>query len=219
MRRIFNAAAVVVLVQAGLVAADTAPAIEGEYVEARTCDVWTGPCFSNSEMNTRGEFAVLGWNIRKGAWNGQDLSGLRIAAAIRAQGTLSTEAEGKVRAIVYVDKRATAAQKEALVAMARKLSGKYIEDIVQVRDAEIAFRRDGETASLEVGDVLKVQTQPLNPQRDKHCGNEEPAYAALAKTDATSCAKTLAHYFRDEGLKARWSDPHTRSARVGAFSL
>ena len=45
--------------------------------------MWTGPCFANSEINTTGEFAVAGWAIEKGTWAGQDLSGLKIAAAIR----------------------------------------------------------------------------------------------------------------------------------------
>ena len=42
---------------AGLgVAAD----IHGQYVEARTADIYTGPCFSNSEVELTGNLAVLG---------------------------------------------------------------------------------------------------------------------------------------------------------------
>ena len=36
-----------------------AASITGEYVEARTCDVWTGACFANAEMNVTGKHAVL----------------------------------------------------------------------------------------------------------------------------------------------------------------
>ncbi len=44
------------------------PAIEvsGEYVEARTADVYTGPCFANSEVQLVGNLAVFGWKIEKG---------------------------------------------------------------------------------------------------------------------------------------------------------
>ena len=43
---------------AGLgVAAD----IHGQYVEARTADIYTGPCFANSEVELTGNLAVLGW--------------------------------------------------------------------------------------------------------------------------------------------------------------
>jgi hypothetical protein len=47
------------------------PVVLGDYVEARTCDVWTGPCFANGEINLRGDSAILGWSVRKGpgtAW-------------------------------------------------------------------------------------------------------------------------------------------------------
>ena len=52
-------------VAAAVLALTTAPAsaagITGQYMEARTCDVWTGPCFANAEVNL-GEAicAVLG---------------------------------------------------------------------------------------------------------------------------------------------------------------
>ena len=32
-----------------------APAISGDYLEVRSCDVYTGPCFSNAEMNLSGK--------------------------------------------------------------------------------------------------------------------------------------------------------------------
>ena len=57
MKRWFALAAVALAVMA-LPAA--AAGITGQYVECRTCDVYTGPCFANAEM-TVGKNAVLGW--------------------------------------------------------------------------------------------------------------------------------------------------------------
>ncbi|MBI5757839.1 MAG: hypothetical protein HZA46_04910, partial [Planctomycetales bacterium] len=37
--------------------------ITGEYIEARTCDVYTGPCFANGEVGTTGNEAVLAWKV------------------------------------------------------------------------------------------------------------------------------------------------------------
>ena len=113
----------------------------GEYVEARTCDVWTGPCFANGEMNLRGDQAVLGWTVRKGAWTGVELKDLTIVAAIDAEGTLSTSSEGKVRTVVYIDERATEAQTEALIGLAATLAPKYVKDIVKVEKRKIASGR------------------------------------------------------------------------------
>ena len=32
--------------------------LHGEYVEARTADIFTGPCFANAEVNLMGDLAV-----------------------------------------------------------------------------------------------------------------------------------------------------------------
>ena len=198
---------------------EASPNVVGEYVEARTCDVWTGPCFSNSEMNTTGEFAVFGWSVSRGKFEGQDLGGLRLAAAIRAEGTLMCDGEGQVRTVAFVDKRATKAQAKALLALGRKLAGKYFADVCEVHSAEIKYDRADFRVTLEVKDNLKIKTMPLAAHCDTLCGNEEVAYPSISKTDAFMCAKTLVHYYRGGGLKAKWSSPFKRSAMVGTFSL
>ncbi len=195
------------------------PVIFGEYVEARTCDVWTGPCFSNSEANTTGEMALLGWNVRRGQWDGQDLDGLNIAVAVRAAGTLSTENEGAIRAVVFLDEKASDAQGKALLSMVRTLAGKYLKNIVDIRRTAITYAREGDEATLQVGETARVRTKALNLCCDAHCGNEQLAYPALSAADHLSCAKSIEHFFVGSGLDARWSDPMKRSAMLGEFSL
>src|SRR3982074_2167679 len=65
-----------------------AAGITGQYVEARTCDIWTAPCFANSEMNLTGKHAVMAWKVEKGIVNGVRLDGLGVAAIIAATDTL-----------------------------------------------------------------------------------------------------------------------------------
>src|SRR3954471_13350519 len=62
--------------------------ISGDYLEVRSCDVYTGPCFANSEMGLTGKEGMLVWSIRDGAWNGVDLSGLNVMAIVKVDGTL-----------------------------------------------------------------------------------------------------------------------------------
>ena len=213
--------AVALLVAAGSLQAETPkiPVIFGEYVEARTCDVWTGPCFSNGELNTTGEFAIMGWKVANGIWHGQDLGGLKITAAIRARGTIGTESEGKVKSIIYIDNKATKEQGQALIAMVKKLAPNYFKNILDVRRTDISYTRDHDIATLEIKDIIKIQTTALKSHCDTICGNEEVAYPSLGKTDKFHCAKTVAHFFKDDGLKARWSYPFKRSAILGSFSL
>jgi hypothetical protein len=205
-----------VLVSTGLRAS---PTIFGEYIEARTCDVWTGPCFSNAEINNCGEMAVMGWVVRQGNWDGVELKGLSVALAVRAEGTLCTANEGKARAVVFVDEKAGEDEGKALVSMARALAGKYLLNVVDTRRVKITYERKGEEATLAVGDLAKVRTRALIACCDAHCGNEELAYPALSRTDHVACAKSVEHHFTGQGLDARWSDPMKRSAMLGEFSL
>ena len=40
-----------------------ASGVSGNYMEARTADVYTGPCFANGEVEINGKEAVFGWKI------------------------------------------------------------------------------------------------------------------------------------------------------------
>src|SRR6187200_795759 len=67
---------------------NTVPTISGDYLEVRSCDVYTGSCFANSEMNLAGKEATLFWSVREGTWKGTKLNGLGVMAVIQADGTL-----------------------------------------------------------------------------------------------------------------------------------
>ena len=75
----------------------SAAGIQGDYVEARTADVFTGPCISNSEVFITGNQAVMAWKVNQGSWKGTDLSGLCVAAAVRGTTTFSEDQPDKAR--------------------------------------------------------------------------------------------------------------------------
>ena len=56
--------------------------LRGKYVEARTCDVWTGPCFANADFNLTGKHAVMAWRVDEGKLQDVSLDGLGIVAVI-----------------------------------------------------------------------------------------------------------------------------------------
>ena len=62
--------------------------VHGEYIEARTADVYTGPCFANSEVGLAGDLAVMGWRIDQGSFDGVNVDGLSVMGVIHASGTL-----------------------------------------------------------------------------------------------------------------------------------
>lgn len=207
--------------------------IEGEYVEARTADVFTGPCVSNSEVFTTGDEAVMAWRVSRGAWNGVDLKGLCVAAAVRGSTTFSLDQPEKARAVVIVDEKANPEQRDALIALARKLADGRLDQIEAVKTARMNLKLESKTteagrgswlasqtprATFWAGDLARIATRPLD--RDDHfCGNEVVAYSPLSKAVEVQPAYTLGHEFKGGELDSRWDDPNCRSSFVGRFAL
>src|SRR4029079_628844 len=119
------------------------PAVTGTYVEARTAEVFAGACIMNGEAATGGREALLAWKVDRGQVNGVSLDGLAIVAALVSDTNLGIHEIGgestPSRAPLYVDARANAAQRKALVSMVKTLSGDLIGSVVQETAAPIQF--------------------------------------------------------------------------------
>ena len=120
----------------------SAAQIRGEYLEARTCDVYTGPCFANAEMDLAGKEALMAWKVDTGSWNGVSLDGLGVAVVLSAERTLGFDGifamkAGAIRSVVLVDARADAKQRQALLAFARDSAGDLARDVVRVQAYEV----------------------------------------------------------------------------------
>src|SRR5260370_28171028 len=117
MARLFLVAAAALIIA---VAPVTAGELTGKYVEARTCDVYTAPCFANAEMNLAGKHAVMGWRVDQGAVDGVQLDGLSVVAVVAASDTLGLKQTGPAKALIIVDDKTTSAQRDALGQLARR---------------------------------------------------------------------------------------------------
>lgn len=201
--------------------AGSAPSVFGRYLEARTSDVYTGPCFANGEVNLDGEEAVLAWQVSRGSWGGADLSGLSVVAAVKAESTLGDPfgASQRARAVIVVDERADAEQRAGLEALARELGGDLLRDVVAVHHAPIDARFDGPAgvASVRAGDLVEASTRPLH-HGDHLCGNESVYYPPLTRVRDASPAYTLSNAFRGDEFDATWSAPSKRSSFVAEFA-
>jgi Protein of unknown function (DUF1326) len=209
--------------------------VQGDYVEARNADVFTGPCFSNAEILIVGKQAVMAWRVNQGTWKGVDVAGLCVAAAVQADNTFSVDDPAKARAVLIVDARADERQQSALIDMAKTLGGTRVAN----RPAAVIVTRmqlklespHGESlaahsthgmpqaprASFWAAGIAQIVTRPLD-ERDHLCGNEVVAYPPLSKAVEAKPAYTLGHQFKGEGLEARWDDPNCRSSFVGHFA-
>lgn len=199
--------------------------LTGTYVEARNADVFTGPCYANSEVNMMGNLAVMGWRIDSGSFNGVDLSGMAVVGVIRANATLGDVINSAypVQSVLIVDQKATGAQKEALQAFAKHMGGDLFQKVVRVDVQPITFEFEKNNlhsvrATMKAGDLAKIETRPIQ-DGDHHCSNEEVWYAPLTKLDHYMAGVTLSHEYSGKDLNTTWKSPAKRSAFVGSFHL
>ena len=113
--------------------------IVGDYVEARTSDVFTGPCFANGEVNLAGKEAVMVWRVRRGSWQGVDVGGLSVIAVVKANATLGDPFADPMpaRSILVIDEKAKGEQRDALADFARTMGGELLADVIGIHAASI----------------------------------------------------------------------------------
>jgi hypothetical protein len=207
----------------GAVTPAFAAEISGEYLEARTCDVYTGPCFANGEIGIAGKEAVMAWRVDEGRWAGEDLAGLGAALIITANDTLGFGGSfdvhpDKIRAVIVVDDKATAGQKEALVEFVRSSAPALTTDVAKIESAPISLTNDHLAGKgiFTAGKLVRIETRAL-AKGDCICTNERVFYPPLNKVDNAHPAYTLNMTFDGKGLDQTWTTVNKRSAFLATF--
>jgi len=196
--------------------------IQGDYIETRSADVYTGQCFANGEVNLVGDEAILAWHVQSGSWGGVPLEGLTVAAAVKARATLGDPYANPypAAAVLIVDDQANPQQRAALVAFAHQMGGELLRNIEQVIPApmelEVNPAHHG-VALLRAGRFATVQTRSLN-ETDHLCGNEVTFYPPLTQIAHSMAAVALTDAYRGPGLGVDWESHGRRSAFVGTFA-
>jgi len=213
------AAAFAVVLGAGLNASD--PVLIGDYVEARTAEVFTGGCIMGSEGEVSGREALMAWRVREGSLNGVTLNGLSVVAMVAADVNLGTHELGgaaptAIKTMLMVDSRATAAQHQALVEMARTLAPDVIGDVSSTRSTPIVFETNTHAVRLSAGAAnLDVVT---HVEHSPECGALK-WFDPLARVSDAQVGLTRTFEWSGSGLGAQWKQIDRRSSFVGSFSL
>lgn len=197
--------------------------ITGDYLETRTCDVYTGPCFANSQVGLTGKEAILAWSVDSGTFRGVDLTGLKVVAAVRAADTLGFGGGLEIRpdpikSVLLVDERATPEQREALVEFAKERAGRVLGSVIRIESSPIDMSVDhsGMIGKLAAGKTVKVETRMLGTS-DCVCTNEQIFYPPLTKVSNSAPAFTVTGSYLGRGLGTKWESPLTRSAFLATF--
>lgn len=141
--------------------------LAGSYFESCNCDTLC-PCIMLSPP-TRGECAALvGWHIAKGASGEVDLGDLNVAMAVHSPGPMY---EVQWRVALYLDARATDAQREALTRIFAGQAGGHFATLVQhvgevlgVRSVPIDYRVEGRRRTLSIAGVAETALAPIEGQ-------------------------------------------------------
>lgn len=219
MRQILLAAILAVPLSFSAVAGE----VRGDYLESRSADVYVAQCFANGEVGLTGDTALLAWRVREGAWNGVELDGLSVVAAVKANATLGDPFGEPLpaRAVLIVDERANAEQREALVAFAKAHAGELLANVERVVAEPILLRVEGQhhgKAVLRAGDLAEIRTRMIGAD-DHICGNEETFYPPLVKLTHAMVAVAETDSFQGPGLDQSWELHGKRSAFVGTFAI
>ena len=197
--------------------------LRGTYVEARTCQVYTGPCFANGEVGSTGKDAIMTWKIDKGQFSGVELAGKSVALIVKASNTLGfnglADAQTK-RAVLVVDASADEAQSAALKSFALAQTGFDERELASEHSAAIDMQFDISklTASVDVGKIAKLVTRKARPG-DCICSNESAYYPPLTQLKGFVPGVAEEGDVTVRSLGSRWSIPGNRSAYLGTFEV
>jgi hypothetical protein len=222
MKAAFSAVVMAGLFASTLSASDP-KGVAGDYVEVRTAQVFAGGCIMGSEGEAAGREAILAWRVSRGAVNGVPLDGLSVVAAAAADINLGTHELGGapatvLKSVVLVDERANAAQRDALIAMARSLAPSIVRSVVETRAVPIAFERSGDNVRVTAGEAASLDVV-TNVPHSPNCGALK-WFEPLARTEGAQIGVTRLQEWNGTALGPRWKQvsDDKRSSFVGTFS-
>jgi hypothetical protein len=199
--------------------------ITGEYLEARTCDVYTAQCFANAEMSLAGKEAVMAWKVDRGTWKDVTLDGLGVALVVKAEGTLGSDGvfpmkPGKTAAVIIVDENASSEQRGALIAFVKDSVQELTKNVINIVSAPITLKNDHLEGKgvFSAGKLASIETRKMQ-KLDCVCTNEMIYYQPLTKVENFSPAYTLKQAYQGEGLNGKWTSNNTRSAFLATFRV
>lgn len=177
--------------------------LAGTYFETCNCEV-ACPCVFMSPPST-GECTVLvGWHIDKGNFGDVTLDGLNVVLAVHSPGHM---AQVKWKAAVYLDGRATQAQKDALTQIFSGAAGghpavlaSFVGQVLGVKSVTIEYKAEGKRQSLRIPDVAEAEIEALAGQ-----GGAEITISnhplCIAPGQPAVVAKSKRFSYRDHGFQ------------------
>ncbi len=192
--------------------------VVGDYIEGRSNHVYGCYCEWSGEGQTGGREAILAWAVREGSFEGVSLDGVKMAAVIVGERTLSM-GEAPRTSILFIDSAASATGRQAAERLLRRHYGRLLGQVRNVHSVPIQFQREADSATLSVGQMLNLTMRRAVLPDDVLQGATLWYDPFIPLVDAT-LGTTLNNKYWGGDFNERWahSEP-TTSGYYGRFRL
>jgi hypothetical protein len=193
-------------------------AVEGRLLEACSCG-GPCPCWVGDDPDGGSCDTFLAYHYDEGHINNVDVAGLTLTAVARVPGNVLA---GNWKVAVYVDSKASAAQKEAILAMhTGKLGGpladlaKLIGEVVGVHDVPIDFNFTEGRGTIRVGNAVSAEMQPYADAQGRPTKLVDSIFSTIPGSPAY-VGKAASHRVNIPEHDMRWEFTN-RNAILGQF--
>jgi Protein of unknown function (DUF1326) len=191
--------------------------VKGDYVEVRTASVFAGACHYNGELTTAGRDALMAWNVKSGAWQGVDLTGVRAIAIVTAAENLADQNATRKAEIIIGD-NATDSQSRAMLEGLKSRYAASLGKIVSVRRGPLSFEHQTKAYLVAAGNLASITVEAMPD--DLCCKMPQLVwYSPLVALENRKVGYTTRALYAGGDVGEPWQRSGENSAFYGSFAL
>jgi hypothetical protein len=188
----------------------------GRIVEVHSVEVYTGGCTASAQATMGGRSMLRVWSFEEGAQEGVELKGLQIAALQVADKNLAFADTQATSAVVYLPRKATDAQRAALVGWLKAANPEIASAPMVEKIAEIKYEQKESRIALSVGEQIALKTREVQKCDAGACG-ESLWYKPRSKTGCYTVVVNESSSVNEPALSLVWKDNSAKSVFLGQF--
>ena len=161
--------------------------LDGRLLEVCTCNVLC-PCWVGEDPDGGTCDGTLAWHVDKGTVDGVDVTGRTIAILCHIPGNIL---KGNWNVRIYVDDKASAAQKDALVKVWTGQAGGPVADLAKlvgkvdsIEQVPITFEVQGVKGTLVVGKAIEAGLEPFKGSTGKETALHDTIFTTIPGSPA-----------------------------------
>jgi hypothetical protein len=161
--------------------------LEGRLLEVCTCNILC-PCWVGEDPDNGVCDGTLGWHVDSGTVDALDVSGRTVVALCHIPGNIL---KGNWNVRLYIDDKATAQQKDALVAVWSGKKGGPVADLAKligrvdaIEQVPIEFQVEGVKGTLKVGQAIDAALEPYKGATGKETTLHDTIFTTIPGSPA-----------------------------------